>query len=59
MQEKTSEIDRATIEGLRLLKEGNAGSLRKAIGQFEKVLELSRTAKDQHKQALSLYLCVP
>ncbi len=53
--EKTSEIDRAIAEGLRLFKEGSAESLRKAIGQFEKALELARSAKAQDRQALSLF----
>ena len=52
--EKTSELDRAIAEGRRLFKEGSAESLRKAIGQFEKALELARSSKSQDKQALSL-----
>ena len=52
--DKTSEIDRAIAEGLRLLQEGSAESLRKAIGQFEKALELARSAQAKDKQALSL-----
>jgi len=52
--EKTSEIDRAIVEGNRLFKEGSAESLRKAIGQFEKALELARSAQAKDKQALSL-----
>jgi hypothetical protein len=53
-QQQTSELDRAIAEGYRLFKEGSAESLRKAIGQFEKALELARSAKFQDKQALSL-----
>jgi tetratricopeptide (TPR) repeat protein len=53
-QEQTSEIDRAIKEGTRLFQEGSAESLRKAIGQFEKALELARSSKAQDKQALSL-----
>ena len=52
--EKTSELDRAIAEGNRLFKEGSAESLRKAIGQFEKALELARSAQAKDKQALSL-----
>ena len=51
---KTSELDRAIVEGTRLFKEGSAESLRKAIGQFEKALELARSAQAKDKQALSL-----
>ncbi len=53
-QQQTSEIDRAIDEGFRLFKEGSAESLRKAIGQFEKALELARSAKAQDKQSLLL-----
>jgi CHAT domain-containing protein/Tfp pilus assembly protein PilF len=53
-QQNMSEIDRAIEEGTRLFKEGSAESLRKAIDQFEKALELARSAKAQDKQALSL-----
>ena len=52
--DKTSELDRAIAEGNRLFKEGSAESLRKAIGQFEKALELARSAQAKDKQALSL-----
>jgi len=52
--DKTSELDRAIVEGTRLFKEGSAESLRKAIGQFEKALELARSAQAKDKQALSL-----
>ena len=52
--DKTSEIDRAIAEGTRLFKEGSAESLRKAIGQLEKALELARSAQAKDKQALSL-----
>jgi CHAT domain-containing protein/Tfp pilus assembly protein PilF len=55
-QQDISEIDRAIAEGDRLFKEGSVESLRKAIGQFEKVLELARSAKVKDKQALSLHL---
>jgi hypothetical protein len=53
-QAQTSELDQAIAEGYRLFQEGSAESLRKAIGQFEKALELARSAKAQDKQALSL-----
>jgi CHAT domain-containing protein/Tfp pilus assembly protein PilF len=53
-QGATGEIDRAIAEGMRLFNEGSAESLRKAIAQFEKTLELARSAKSQDKQALSL-----
>jgi tetratricopeptide (TPR) repeat protein len=53
-QAQTSELDRAIAEGTRLYQEGSAESLRKAIGQFEKALELARSAKAQDKQASSL-----
>ena len=53
-QQQTSEIDTAISEGLRLLKEGSAESLKKAIGYFEKALRLTRSAKAQDKQALAL-----
>ncbi len=53
-QQQTSELDRAIAEGTRLLKEGSAESLRKAIGQFEKALELARSVKSQKKESLSL-----
>ena len=52
--DKTSELDRAIAEGFRLFKEGSAESLRKAIGQFEKALELARSAQAKDKQAFSL-----
>lgn len=50
----SNEIDRAIAEGNRLFKEGSAESLRKAIGQFEKALELARSANSQDRQAFSL-----
>jgi CHAT domain-containing protein/Tfp pilus assembly protein PilF len=53
-QAQTSEIDRLIEEGMRLFQEGSAESLRKAIRQFEKALELARSTKAQDKQALSL-----
>jgi CHAT domain-containing protein/Tfp pilus assembly protein PilF len=53
--QQTSEIDRAIAEGDRLFKEGSAESSRKAIGQFEKALELARSNKVQDKQALCLF----
>lgn len=54
-QQSTSEIDRAIAEGSRLFEEGSKESLRKAIGQVEKALELARSAKAKDKQALSLF----
>jgi hypothetical protein len=54
-QQNTSEIDRAIGEGIRLFKEGRVESLRKAIGQFEKALELARSAQVKDKQALALF----
>jgi CHAT domain-containing protein/Flp pilus assembly protein TadD len=53
-QQEMSEIDQAIAEGMRLFNEGSAESLRKAIVQFEKALELARSAKAQDKQAVSL-----
>jgi CHAT domain-containing protein/Flp pilus assembly protein TadD len=50
----TAEIDRSIAEGLRLIQEGSAESLRKAIVQFEKALELARSMKDQDTQGLFL-----
>jgi hypothetical protein len=46
-QQQTSEIDRAINKGTRLFKEGSAESLRKAIVQFEKALELARSSLHQ------------
>jgi len=54
-QEQTSELDRAIAEGIRLFQEGSAESLRKAIVQLEKALELARSAQAKDKQALSLF----
>ena len=53
-QQNTSEIDKAIAEGDLLFKEGSGESRRKAIGYYEKALELARSAKAQGKQALSL-----
>jgi CHAT domain-containing protein len=53
--QQTSEIDRAIEEGMKLRQEGSTESLRKAISQFEKALELARSAKVQDKQALALF----
>ena len=53
-QQNTSEIDAAIAEGGRLLKEGSAESLKKAIGYYKQALGLARSAKVQDKQALSL-----
>ena len=55
-QENTGEIDRAISEGSQLFKEGSAGSLRKAIGQFEKALELARSAKRKKEEVLALFI---
>ncbi len=52
-QNSMSEIDAVIAEGRRLFKEGSAESLRKAIMQFERSLQLSQTAKALDKQALS------
>ena len=52
VQQNTSEIDAAIAEGKRLVAEGSAESLKKAIGYFEKALGLARLAKAQDKQAL-------
>jgi tetratricopeptide (TPR) repeat protein len=55
-QQQMSEIDKAIAEGMRLFKEESAESLKKAIAQFEKTLELARSAQAKDKQALSLLL---
>jgi CHAT domain-containing protein/Tfp pilus assembly protein PilF len=49
-----NDLDQAIAEGMRLFRAGDADSLRKAIGQFEKALELARSAKVRDKQAFLL-----
>jgi hypothetical protein len=43
-QQQMSEVDRLITEGMQLFDEGSAESLRKAIVQFEKALQLARKA---------------
>ncbi|MFM2432796.1 MAG: hypothetical protein RLZZ511_4010 [Cyanobacteriota bacterium] len=45
------EIDRAMAEGMQLFQEGSVESLKKAIIQFEKALQLARSANIQDTQA--------
>ncbi len=53
VQNSASEIDSTLAEGVRLLQEGSAESLRKAIVLFERALRLSRSTKALDNQALS------
>ena len=53
-QQQRRKITAAFAEGSRLVKEGSAESLRKALGYFEEVLEFARSSNDQNSQALLL-----
>ena len=50
----TAELDALLNEGVGLLQEGSAESLRLAISQFARALELAQAARDQAKQAAAL-----